>query len=560
MAILHRFKHLIFITLLVLGIAISYANIIDAPFIWDDEEMVVANPLIQQLDQASNIFSAGPFMEKWENIKFYRPIQTLSYAIDYHFWTLDPRGYHLTSIIIHTVSAISIYALFLILGFNPLLAFLTTLIWAIHPIHIESVTYISGRGDALFLLFSITSLLTWILAIRGKKACYIPAVLLWILAILSKENALPLPLIAASYAWIFHSKESSKTWKWNTALALFLVSATVFIRLSIMGNAKGDTLSWIAYSSLTDRILTLPYIAFTYIRLWFTPYPLHMEYHYVADSITDPYLWLGTPALLLLIWAFYKWVPKKEFLFYTSWIILGLLPVYNVALPLASTVREHWFYLSGIAMSALCVIGLQAFLKTQAWAQRKYLLPALTMVIIAALSITTIQRNDNWKSPLTLYEHDLALEPKSFLLHNNAGVEYFRKQDWAKAKAAFKNAIENSPSGGYGIANNNYGVILENEGRLNEAVHQFQVSIVLNQYNLAYMNLGRILIKNNHSKEAIPLLKEGVKANPYSPQLWYLLGIAALSDNNRVLAKETFQKLERLSPNYANTRQILGRL
>ena len=185
---------------------------------------------------------------------------------------------------------------------------------------------------------------------------------------------------------------------------------------------------------------------------------------------------------------------------------------------------------------------------------------AAGVLVVLVLSGVSMVRNEDWQDALDLYEHDLQFEPRSFLLHNNVGVEYFRRQDFVKAKAAFKASIENSPSGGYGTAYNNYGVILENEGKINEAIEAFQTSINLSRYPLAYGNLGRVLLTQKRPDQAAVVLEQGVQANPFMPQLRYYLGFAYLQLNQHQRALDVFVKLDALSPGYADTQKIIATL
>ncbi len=543
---------------LILVVFISYFNSIKAPFIWDDEEMVVGNPLIRSMSQINQIFTSGAFLEKLDAGKFYRPIQITSYTIDYAIWGLDASGFRITSIGIHILSTLTLFFLLLAFDLALLPAFLITLLWGIHPIHIESVTYISGRGDALYLLFCMLSFLTFVNALKGKKKwLYIPSLLFWTVAIFAKENALPLPLIMIVYVWLSRKYIEKKELFLTIASNVGLVGAYMVFRLVVLKTSAIGTLSWIAASTTLERLMTLPYIITTYFRLWFLPYPLHMEYHYVEETLVNPYLIIGIPLLVLLFWMFWKAVKPVPFYFFSLWIFLGLGPVYQL-IPLASTVREHWFYLSGIGLSALCILSMETLIINMPHRWQRQLLWVGLGLWVSTCFVLTIERNEDWTSPLKLYEHDLRFEPRSFLLHNNVGVEYFRLGRVQEAKTAFKNSIDAAPGTGYGTAYNNYGVIIENEGKLDDAVTAYKKSIELSQYQLAYGNLGRLYLNHQQPALAEKVLKEGIEVNPYNPQLLYYYGGSLLQQNKLQEALDIFKKLEKLSPNYEQTRMILN--
>jgi len=152
--------------------------------------MVVGNSAIQEDFNVTKIFSTGAFGEPVDKATYYRPIQILSYCLDYQIGDLNPKGYHLSNIFIHILGCIALL-FFLREVFNPKISFLTTLIFAIHPINIENVSYVSGRGDVLCMLFSVLSLLLFVVAIKKQHIVYgFLALLSYLIALLSKENTM----------------------------------------------------------------------------------------------------------------------------------------------------------------------------------------------------------------------------------------------------------------------------------------------------------------------------------------------------------------------------------
>ncbi|MGE4170075.1 MAG: tetratricopeptide repeat protein [Candidatus Margulisiibacteriota bacterium] len=541
-----------------------YQNSLNAPFVWDDEVMVVGNPLIRSFDSFGAVFGSGAFGGKVDSLSFYRPLQIASYSIDYHFWELDPFGYHLSNLILHTVSCLLLFTFVLGLGLAVPWATVAALLFAVHPVGIEAVTYVSGRGDALFLMLSLAGLVVFQQAHRKQS---IPLFLVSFLAIsaavFAKENALVVPIIACLYAILLLPRPLPRK------TVFFLLGSTsisaLYLGFKFFGGLPSATtpLSYISSASLWERILTVPQSLLTYLRLLVYPTDLHMEYHFVTHSITDWTVWLGIP----LLYGIYKltsrcsckgdacsWQRKKQFCL--GVLLLGLLPVNNVWPPLASTVREHWLYLPLVGFTTFVAIQLHQLWEGSKSLVFKALLGLFVIVFVAFLGNTTIDRNEDWTSPVRLYQHDLALEPKSFVLHNNLGVTLYREHKEQEALNAFIQSIQTSPGKRYATPYNNVGVILEDHGQNKDALNYYQQSIAFGNYQLGYVNLGRLLAKMGQLDAAIIVLEKGHEQYPNTPDLELYLSAAYLQKGRKIDARILLEQLLKLTPE-SNQVQLL---
>lgn len=498
------------LTCLAICILLAYGPSVTAPFIWDDEVMVVGNGLIRPESPVSSIFTSSAFGEAFDGSSFYRPLQILSYKVDFSLWGLSPAGYRATSILIHFLSMTFLLLCLRKLSFSKSISFLLTLIYAVHPLAIEAVTYIAGRGDAMMMLFSLISFYCFL---QKKNWAILCSILFYILAVFTKENAVILPGFMMAYALWVGKKETSFS-AWISFMVTFLIGALYSIfRIQGVMHATSRTLSWIADTPFLIRLLSVPRIILTYIQLFLFPMQLHMEYHFVETSLNTIYIWLGLPVLFAVVFATIKWHPKRDLmLFFWAVFFIGLLPVLNVFSPLASTLREHWLYLPGLGL--LGVFGL--CLDQLKWQQVKVSILILFGIFLLG---STVLRNQDWMDPLRLYAHDLALEPRSFLLHNNLGVTYFRSGDLDFALREFMAAIENSPGKKYGISYNNVGAVLEQKNQIQDAVNYYLASIRLSQYELGYVNVSKIYLRYKRPDLARPILIEGLREYPHSSDL-----------------------------------------
>jgi len=520
-------SNIFFLIILSLVIIACYANTLGNPFLWDDEVIIVGNPFIRSWTNLKHIFTTDIFGTDATKGKFYRPLHAASYIIDYKIWKLNPVGYHIHGIALHMINAGLVFYLLLWLGLKKNTSFLTALVFAVHPANSEAICNMSGRGDLLSLLFMIVALLLFMRALKGKAILFLYSVICFVLALLSKESAIVLPFIIVSYTYLFKKQAFKKRNVKQFFISIFtLTSVYILIRLFYLNSSGVATLSIIKDASLYERLLTVPRILYTYIGLLLLPHDLHMEYLFLEKS-TSPYIHLGVPLLLLSIWLILRHIkPSKYTLFFMLWFFIGLGPFYNVVLPLASTVREHWVYAPGIGFLALAVYS-----STVLFEKNKKRYVKITSIVIASVFLVycisyTIIRNRDWSDALRLYEHDLRLEQDSFVLHNNTGVEYFRRGRMEEAKKAFLKSIEVSPGGAYSMAHNNVGVIYENEGDIERAVYEYKRSILQDGYSLAYENLGRLYMQLHRYYDAQAVLEEGSRLHPFNKNIsLYLNGV-----------------------------------
>lgn len=556
------------ILIIIVAMMICYINSLRNPFVWDQEVTIVGNPLIRSWHYLLDIFKTNPEGRRLTSIGFYRPLEVISFLVDYTFWKLNPFGYHCSSIFLHLCNSLLLFWFLKKIKIKTQISFFASLIFAIHPVNTETVTY-SLRGDLLATLFSLICFLCFLHFQQGSK--FISAffcVSAYLLALMSKESAVVVPFIILIYSVLFH--RSSKTNPMYLVIVLLSISFIyICIRLSFILHYSDRPLSLISEATLYQRLLTLPRILLTYIGLLIFPHNLHMEYLFVEKNPVSPYIWLGAPLLITMGYWFFKYIKltsetefelKRHLIFFLLFFLVGLAPFYNIIVTLHATLLEHWVYFPGIGFIVLMVtLGFLFFKKIN-----NQLFKNIAILIIVSLlsyyGFYTIKRNDDWSDAMRLYQHDLKYEPNSFILHNNVGVIYFRRGELKKAKEEFLRAIQVSPGGRYDTAYNNIGVIYQNEGDLITAEKAFQTSIQLNNYELAYENLGRLYLKLGKIEDAIKISLRGRELYPLNPEINYHLGIGYYYHKQFRLARETFKSLNKIAPRYKDTLYFLNNI
>ena len=538
-----------------LSVLLVYSVSANAPFVWDDEVMIENNLLIRSWSNVGSLFTSSAFGASFSTDKFYRPLQMLSYMFDYSIWGLNPIGFRLTSIVLHLITSLLFLGILRKLKCLPIWAFFIALVYAIHPIHIESVTYLSGRGDALYLLCLMASFLCYLKSNKRSHSWVYRGLCIaaFVLAIFTKENSVTFPFSLAVFAWFSSPKVKKETW-WTIA-TLTSISVLYILWRNPLAIVSNGVLSNIAEASLFERLLTGPYIVLTYLRLLVAPFPLHMEYHHVVTSIFS--LWV-IAFIVVCGGAFYYFkteIKHPRFLAGAGWFLLALAPVSQILKPLASTIREHWLTFPSIGL----FIWLALLLSDK---KREITRTQLGIAISIAMVLggISIHRNLDWRNPMTLYRHDAYYEPNSFVLLNNIGVIAFRAGDMTTAREYFLEAINVSPRNSYGTAHNNYGAVVERSGNISLAMYHYKKSIEYSHYELAYINFGRHLLRARKLEPLISTLEEGVRRYKNNHDMLYLLASGYYLNGEYQKAKVLYEKVQHLSPGFLSTESVLKKL
>ncbi|MBN3038164.1 MAG: glycosyltransferase family 39 protein, partial [Candidatus Omnitrophica bacterium] len=257
--------------IVLLGFSV-YGNCLGGEFILDDEALVRDNLSIKRWSNIPKIFSEDIAASVETGSTFYRPLQMLTYMFDYSLWRLDPKGYHLSNVLLHILVSLSLFWLINMLYNNRLLSLLASLFFLSHPIHTEAVAYISGRADPLACLFMLLSFIFYIRYLRKENmASFLLIIISYVLSLLSRENSLILPLILLLYHYIFKEKIRLKPFLSVLSLtAFYIIIRFTLLRFLLAGG--------VYHTRLYQRIPGFLVALASYIRLLFAPFDLHMEY------------------------------------------------------------------------------------------------------------------------------------------------------------------------------------------------------------------------------------------------------------------------------------------
>src|SRR5436190_7252883 len=524
---------------------------IQGQLIWDDVFLTRDNPFIKSPLLALEAFRHYLFLDSFSG--HYRPVQNLSYMLDYFFWNTDPAGFHLSNILLHVAAGLLLYRLLTHLfgkqaglwesdepgsaRVGALAAFVTSGIWMVHPVHSAAIDYISGRADSLAFLFSAGA---WLLVLRGRIAkarwlkgiTYLLAALGGVLALCSREIACIWILIFLVHILVF-ARDIGKKVKITTILCCALVLGTYaeLRRLPVARAEKGFTENW---SPPVRGTLMLRALG-DYGRLMVFPGNLHME-----RSIFDPgnYLsrqsWrktvaseylsiLGLAVLMAFIYGCARrGIGQRMRVMGTVWFFAAYLPISNIV-QLNATVAEHWLYLPSVGLLIFfggCALDLP----------RKHGsgLTAVAVVAIVGLSVRSAIRSSDWSSEETFYKRTLAAGGTSSRVGVNLAQIYSDRGEYAVAEKMFRHILETNPD--YPIARNNLANVLAHEGKTAEAESLFardtqrakKARVQYPRSWIAALNLAHMRSGAKDDAGAIAVLE---RARADYPQVWELISL-----------------------------------
>ena len=537
---------------------IAFSNIFGNSFVWDDEEMVVKNfPIFQttnipQLFQQATFFSGGSDLSGW----FYRPLVMISFLLTGVIFGQSPFGFHLVQLILHLVGASILFLVFRELfqlkakkEATPL-ALLLSLIFVVHPAHVEAVSYIASVAEPLYTLIFLIAFLM-IIRSRGEELVgkqFFIVTVSFLLSLLTKEGAIIFLPIVVVYLFFFDKKALLKK------IMPFIIGLGGYflIRLTFFGiqTQRPDFLSPISNVSFYERLLTVPFVFSRFLTTFFFPKILSVSQHRVVMNISDSYF-IG-PLILslvfLLVAAFYLIKTRsKTATFFAIWFIFAVSPVLNLILPLDMSFAERWLYIPMIGL-----LGLLGSLVIETKFLRRNINKLLIagFLIVMVLAIRTFYRNMDWKDGYTLYSHDIEIESESFDLQNNLGVEMFRKGKYKDAFLHFEKSVELQPK--WTISLNNLAAAYENNGDDNMAYEYYSKSVETGNYYLASENLAALTLRLYGPEKTVELLDEALAMFPNNVRLNNIAAISYYELEERALALFHAQKAYELYPSNQN--------
>jgi tetratricopeptide (TPR) repeat protein len=530
---------------LALLVAVAFAPSLRGGFVWDDAPLIVDNSMIKEPSQIGRILTSS-FWETGDRHdrfrSFFRPVVSLSYALDYAVWGANPLGFHLTNLLLHLLCCWLVYRIASLENVGGWAALAGAALFALHPVHVESVAWISGRTDLLCGLFMLAA---FVAHRRGLRLAALP---LFALALFSKEMAATLPLLVFGERMLAERKLRpawSAAWPFLALLALYLA-----LRWLALGGGSAALFSL----GPAEWLATALFVIARYLTLLLLPVGLDAHYPYQPlDSLLAP-LAIVSLLILLVLAAASCFLARRSMrgLYWLGWIFVSLLPVLAFGRFGDILLADRFLYIPSVGLALLIALWIPAI---------PFRRVAAVGMIALLLCVGTLsaRRCLVWSDDYTLFSDMARTSPHSALVRNNLGLAHYHRGEYGRAVGEFRAAIALSPS--YSLAHNNLAAALELTGDYEGALASYLEALRLAPALVeAGANGGNLLVRMGRTAEGLHLLREIVSRHPRSAVALYALADALDRTGRPDEALPLLERANSADPGHAETYYLFGKI
>ena len=524
---------------------VAYLPSLGSAFVnWDDGLYIYDNPMMGAIDLS---FIKWAFTTN--DAANWHPLTWISYSLDYTVGGKDPFVYHLTNVILHAANAALVLVLTIMLariaglpGLRSMIAaVVAAALFAIHPLHVESVAWVSERKDVLYGLFFLSSLIFYLRYNESfnsrRKLFYAISIVLFTLALMSKPMAMTLPLVLLILD--YYPLERIKGLKHDISALLyakipFFVISVFSATATIIAQDDSGAMVPLEVTPLPARLLVAvkSYVFYLWKLIWpsglapFYPYP-GVEEVYGFEYISAAILFVAISALCLY----------RSKILASVWIyfILTLIPVIGLVHVGAQSAADRYMYLPSLGFFILAGAALAFFYARLHARALKNMTAATALLAFGALLVLTVNQQRVWKDSVSLWTHEIGLFPSLPKAYLYRGSAFQSSGEYAAAVEDLKRAISLNPL--YSKAYNELGIVYGVQGRLDDSVQEFSRAISLDPFfDRAYNNRGFTYYKAGKFDLAIDDFNRAVKADPKNGGAYYNMAMAYMKAGDQAKA------------------------
>ena len=493
--------------LIVVLVFLAYLPALRGGFIWDDDEYVTNNPLLTAPDGLRRIWFS------MDSPSQYFPLTYTVFCMEHSLWGLNPTGYHSVNILLHAINALLVWRLLKRLSVPG--AWLAAALFALHPVQVESVAWITELKSVLSLFFILLTLGCWIEFIgdRSRRFWHWLALVFYALALFSKTTACTLPAALLLILWL---KAQPIDWRRLAQVVPFLA----------MGLGMGLLTTWwerfhqgtqgeLFSMGGRERLLVASHALWFYAGKLFWPVNLTFSYPRWAIDPANPsaYGWLllgiGLGVAIYFTRRFVGRSVEVAALYYAATLspLLGFVMLYTFRY---TFVADHYQYVASLGLIALAAAGITLAFKT-----KPILKGAVGGVLLLTLGLLTWRQAGIYRNLETLWRDTLAKNPDCWMAHNNLGLLLKDQGRIEEAMEHYHKALQINPNAA--ITLDDLGMALIAKGQFDEAIENFRQAIQINpNYAAALDNLGIALAAKGRFDEAIENYCKAIQINPNS--------------------------------------------
>jgi len=552
--------------LLVLSILIVYWQVIDYEFVgFDDDLYVIENPHVKNGLTVSSIIWAF----KSTSVGNWHPLTWLSHMLDVQLYGMNPGSHHMTSVLFHIVNSMLLFIVFKRMTGRVWQSGLVAVLFALHPLHVESVAWIAERKDVLstFFWFLTMYAYAWYVENPGIKR-YLSVLLFYSLGLMAKPMLVTLPfvLLLLDY-WPLrrfqfrHSEDNSRNpfqisfvlpmlWEKVPFFILSIASIVVTIFVQKTGGAIGSLEVYPFATRIANALVS--YINYIGKMVW--PFCLSVLYTY-PDNLT---VWKVAGAFILLVSISLigiKYLKQKPwFAVGWLWYIGTLVPVIGLVQIGTQAMADRYTYIPITGLFIIIAWGVPELISNLYYKTKG--LAIISAVVFLILMITSSIQVGYWKNSISLYEHAIKVTSNNYMMHNNLGFTLTAQGKFNDAIKHYKEALRINPD--FETANLNMGIVLLAQGKIKKCIEYYQeVLIEKPHYAKVHNNLGNLLLHKGEIENAIDHFREALRIKQDYAEAFNGLGVSMKIKGEINEAIALFQEALQIKPDYIEAQNNL---
>lgn len=545
------------VVLALIGLGL-YANALTSPFIYDDIPAIVDNPDIRQLwppDWLRPHAGAHAAVNS-------RPVVSLSLSLNYAWSGLAPRSYRVFNLAIHILNALLVYGLVKrtlrswrpeLTAAAPSLGLVCAALWLVHPLASQCINYAIQRTELLMAFFYLLALYA---SMRGadsghSRAWHGAAVFACALGMASKEVMVTAPLMLLLYDRAFCAGSFVRAWRQRGLFYTGLAGTWAVLAALLWTNPHGNTVGSVSSAEAWNYALNQFGMIVQYLKLSFWPHPLVLDYGFpqpLGFSDVSSSVALVVALVAVAVFAVFRW-PGCGFL--GAWFFVVLAPTTSIVPLLNEVGAERRVYLSLAALIVLVVVGVYQFLSRRGERTASIAGGSIALGAVLLLGYTTIERNRDYQSEISIWRTVVEARPANPRGHNNLGKAYYEAGALDSAQAHYRLAVERAPH--YPEAWNNLGLVKFHLGDWDGAVLAYERALEQDPRLAAtWYHLGLAHQQGNDLEQAVLAYARAAELSPSDAAIWYNMGMAHKRAGAAERALESFAEVNRLSPDFAD--------
>ena len=517
-----RFDLWVFLFLMVAVLSV-YSGVINFDFIiFDDTQYVTGNGQVKSglTRQGINWSLLTAHSANWH------PLTWLSHMADVEFYGLNAGGHHLTNVLLHIANTLLLFILLRRMSDTLWRSAIVAALFALHPLHVESVAWIAERKDVLSTFFGLLALISYVrYTERFGRFWYLSALLFFIFGLMAKPMLVTLPflLLLLDYWPLgrikfnsgFRRQSSDQTSPIFSLLMekipFFMLSAASCV-VTYYAQQRGGAMTTFDMFPLGSRIANAVVSYVSYIGKMFWPAQLAVFYPY-PDSFA---VWKVAAAAAVLI-AIFVWVTvqirKRPYLAVGwFWYFGTLVPVIGLVQVGSQAMADRYTYIPLIGLFIIIVWGAAEIFGR--WRVKRLFTVLTTVILMLALSVISHRQVGHWANSITIFEHAIAATGGNWVAHNNLGKALTDLRSDTEALHHYSAALRYNPNSAH--IHVNFGSALLAQGKIDEAVDHFDHALKLDpDFAEAYNNLGLAHMRKGHLEDAVYLFRIALQKNPY---------------------------------------------